>query len=411
MPKFFYIARNPTTGEKITGSEEAASPDELTLKLQANNLIVVNILGDTPQSQRSYLVKTRAQRRFKHARVTNDDLAVFCRQLAVLLSSGVTILKSLEIIMQQISSSKLYDILANVKSNMEQGFSFHEAVGKHPKVFSELWVNLIESGEASGSLAIVLNRLASYLERNAAFKKKIISALIYPTIILIAGTGALLFLTLKIIPTFAELFKTFNVEMPLITKILLGISAFMRHSFVFMIILAIIGFTLFKNYIRTKTGRIQYEKFKFGLPIFGDFFKAIVVERFSSEMSTLIESGVPLLYSLEISERSVNNLVMGEIIRNVKDEVRRGKSLNQPLEQSGFFPPMISQMVSIGEEIGELPQMFKRINSFYEEEVETFLARFTAMFEPIILIFMGLVVGIMVIGLFVPIFQIARLKG
>lgn len=411
MPKFFYIARNPITGEKVTGSEDVASPDELTLRLQANNLIVINILGDMPQAERSFLIKTKAGRKFKHSAVKSEDLVVFCRQVAVLLSSGVTILKSLDIIMQQVSSSKFYGILANVKSNMEQGFSFHEAIARHPKVFSELWVNLIESGEASGSLAVVLNRLASYLERNASFRNKIISALIYPAIILVVGTGALLFLTIKIIPTFAELFNSFNMPLPLITKILLGVSVFIRKSFLLIILLVIAAFFIFKNYTKTRVGRMQYEKFKFNLPIFGDFFKAIVVERFSSEMSTLIESGVPLLYSLEISERSVDNLVMGDIIHKVKDEVRGGRSLNQPLAQSGFFPPMISQMVGIGEEIGELPQMFKRINSYYQEQVETFLSRFTSMFEPIILIFMGLVVGVMVVGLFLPIFQISKLRG
>lgn len=411
MPKFFYIARNDK-GERLTGSEEAASADELAIRVQSRNLTVIDILSDIPEGDSvGTAAKFTRAAKFTHSGVKSEDLAILCRQLATLLGSGVTILKSLEIILQQISSRRLHDVVRDLKKSMEQGFSFHEAMTKHPKVFSELWVNLVESGEASGNLAVILTRLATYLERNAAFKRKIISAIIYPAILLLAGTGALLFLTIKIIPTFVDIFKSFKVELPLLTQMLVSVSFFIRKSFIIILILGAIGFWMLKNYIKTRPGKLAYEKFLFSLPVFGEFFRALVVERFASEMSTLVESGVPILYSLDITERSVDNLTLGNIINRIKEDVREGKPLNQPLAESGFFEPMVTQMISIGEEIGELPQMFKRINSFYEEYVETFLARFTAMFEPIILIFMGAVIGIMVIGLFLPIFQIAKMGG
>ena len=222
---------------------------------------------------------------------------------------------------------------------------------------------------------------------------------------------ALLFLTIKIVPTFAEVFKSFNITLPIPTLILIAVSNFIRKTIIFIVIGCAIAYYLFLNYIKTKDGRRNFERFLFGLPLFGEFFRALVVEQFSSGMSTLIESGVPILYSLEITENSVGSVVIGEIIRQIKDDVRSGKPLSQPLERSGFFEPMVVQMVHIGEEIGELSKMFKKINNFYQTYVETFLNRFLAMFEPLILIFMGLVIGFMVIGMFLPIFKIGQISG
>ena len=228
---------------------------------------------------------------------------------------------------------------------------------------------------------------------------------------MVVGLGALLFLTIKIIPTFAELFKGFNIQLPLLTQILVNTSAFIRKYFLLILVAIAAVIFVFRKYTRTKEGRMRYERLKFRLPVFGEFFRALIVERFSANMATLMESGVPILYSLEITERSVDNLVMSEIIRRIKEDVRQGKSLSQPLEKSGFFEPMVVQMVGIGEEIGELAQMLKKVNAFYQEYVETFLTRFTTMFEPVMLIFMGLIIGLMVIGMFLPIFKIAQIGG
>lgn len=411
MPKFAYIARD-SKGIKVTGTEESSSADELTIRLQLRNLVVVNII---PELKEKALVATLQasdrQRRYRRYGVTGDDLVILSRQLATLLGAGVTILKSLDIISKQVYSRKLYNVLKELQKHMEAGLSFHEAMSKYPNIFSELWSNLVESGEASGNLSVVLNRLASYLERRAAFKRKIISSLIYPVILMIAGIGALLFLTVKIIPTFAELFKGFNVTLPLLTRMLIQVSDFIRKGIFSIIGTIVVLFFILRRYIKTRAGRRRFEQLQFKLLLFGEFFRSLVVERFSSEMSTLIESGVPLLYSLEITEHSVGNSVMADIVRKIKEDVREGKPLNSSLDKSGFFEPMVIQMVAIGEEIGELPQMFKRINTFYEEYSETFLARFTAMFEPIMLIFMGLVIGLMVVGMFLPIFQIATISG
>jgi type IV pilus assembly protein PilC len=407
MATFSYIARN-YKGEKITGVEEASSQEEVIGRLQSRNLLVINVVSDGRADAKSG-ISAKVKIQTKHYGISRDDLVLFCRQLATLLGAGVTILKSLDIISQQVSSKKLYNIIKDLQKNMEAGLSLHEAMAKHPQVFSELWTNLVESGEASGNLALILNRLASYLERIAAFRSKIISALIYPVILMIAALGALLFLTLRIIPTFAELFKGFGTELPALTKAIVAVSYFLRKFLLVILIAMAVLVYIIRRYIKTHDGRKRYEKLLLKFPLLGSFFHGLLVERFSSEMSTLVESGVPILYSLEITEHSVNSLILSDIIRDIKESVREGKPLSQPLEKSRFFEPMVVQMVAIGEEIGELSQMFKKINAFYQEYVETFLTRITAMFEPIMLIFMAIVIGIMVIGMFLPIFQIAQL--
>ncbi len=413
MAKFLYIARNKV-GNKLNGVEEGSTQDEVINRLQGKGLVVVNIAIEAAQdSPLPAGVSTVIKGKFtpKHNRITEADLTLFSRQLATLLGAGVTILKSLNIISQQIGSKRLYLVIMDLEKNMEAGLSFHEAMSKHPEVFSELWIHLVESGEASGNLAVILSRLAGYLERNSAFKKKIISAMIYPAILFVAGLGALMFLTVKIIPTFAEVFSSFKIKMPFLTLVLIATSKFIRGYF--LIIIAVFGsvFWFFRKYVSTKEGKKNFERFLLKLPIAGEFFRTMIVERFTSEMSTLVESGVPILYSLEIAERSVDNLVLGEIIRNIKDDVRAGKPLGQSLEKSNFFDPMAVQMINIGEEIGELSSMFKRLNAFYQEYLDTFLTRFTAMFEPVMLVFIGAVIGVMVIGMFLPIFEISQIGG
>ncbi len=411
MPSFFYTARD-RSGKKITAYEEASSLDELASRLHAKNLVIITITSQSKEFKPGAKAEIPVSaKKGRHWGVRQSDLVLYCRQLSTLLGAGVTILKALEIIQRQVDSRRLYEIITIMIRDMEAGLSLHETMAKHPKVFSELWVNLVESGEASGNLAIVLSRLASYLERAEDFKKRIISALIYPAILLFAGFGALFFLTVKIIPAFVDIFKGFNMTLPFLTQILVSISNFMRRYLLLIFGVVATGVFLLRSYIKTNKGRRNFESLLFKLPLLGDFFHAMAIERFSSEMSTLIESGVPILFSLEIAERSVDNLVVADILRQIKENVRDGKSLSQQLEKSGFFDPMVVQMVAVGEEIGELSQMFKRINSFYDEFVTTFLNRFTSMFEPIMLLFMGAIIGIMVVGMFLPILKLSQMGG
>jgi len=408
MPYFIYTARDKT-GKKITATEEALNKEELIEKLQAKELILIDVIEEKEGVSISSISKTKTIR--QHSGIKLQDLVNFSQQLSTLLSSGVPILQSLKIIVRQVSSRRLNIILEKIISDMERGLSLHEAMGKYPKVFSELWINLIESGEASGNLADVLKRISDYLERTASFRNKIIFALFYPCILMVAGLSALLFLTIKIIPTFATIFEGFNLKLPLLTRMLILISKVIRSHFIFGIGGLIILAFLFRRFLKTKKGRKKWESFLLNFKLTGDFFRAIVVERFSSSLATLLESGVPIIYALEITQRSLGNLVVAEIIEKTKESVRQGRNLSQPLEESGFFEPMIIQMISIGEEIGDLPSMLKRVNTYYQEYVDRFLVRFTSLFEPVILLFLGGVIALMVIGMFLPIFQLTQIRG
>ena len=342
MPRFTYIARDKT-GRRITGSEEAANQNDVITRLQSRELLVISVY-DEPGREESFVASGSSAvsgKKHWHRRITSDDLALFCRQLATLLGAGVSVFKSLGTISGQIASRALYRAIIDLEKSMEQGLSLHEAMAKHPRVFSELWVNLVESGEAGGSLPVVLGRLANYLERSAAFRRKVISALIYPAILLFVGLFVLLFLTIKIVPTFGELFSGFNIKLPFLTQLLLMVSVVIRKYFLFIIIIAGSVFFLFRRAVHTTEGKLAFEKFKFRLPVFGEFFRAIVVERFSSNMATLLESGVPIIYSLEISERSVDNLVMAGVIRQIKEDVREGKSFSRPVSYTHLTLPTI----------------------------------------------------------------------
>ena len=407
MPKFSYIARDKS-GKRVSGIEAAGDQDELVARLQAKNMVVINLSPASKASARKSQ-SLAPMAKHSHHRITSNDLTVFCRQLATLLGAGVTILEALTIISREVASRQLLKVINNLKKDMEKGLSLHQAMANYRHAFSVMWINLVESGEASGNLAIILSRLATYLERDAQFRTKIITSLMYPTVLLVVGVCALLFLTLKIIPTFAQLLSNFNLKLPLVTQILIGTSSFLRHYLIFFVIAFAVAGSLFKRYIRTPEGRKNFERFLFKVPIFGDFFRNLIIERFSSEMSTLIEGGIPILYALEISERSVDNLIMAEIIRDIKEEVRAGRSLSVPMEKSGFFGPMVTQMVHVGEEVGDLSGMFKRINAFYQEYVETFLVRITSMFEPVMIVFIGGIIGVMVVGMFLPMFQISQI--
>ena len=403
MPHFLYVAID-SSGKRVSNVEEAFGQEELVSRLQSQGMTVVKVTSYSIISpSRKY------KHRFAHHGVKAEDLVLFARQLATMLGAGVSLLKSLEVILRQIASSSFYVIVAGVKRDIESGHTFRDALAKHPRIFSELWLNLVETGEASGNLPTVLDRLAHYLEMSAAFKRKIISALIYPVILVVVAFGAITFFLLKIVPTFVDLFASFDAPLPLLTRLMIQFSEMLRHGFIYIFMSGVVLWWFFKQYTRTAKGKRNYDKFLFKLPVFGEFFQFMVVERFTSEMSTLVESGVPLLYALEVSERSIGNTVMQSIIHDIKESVRAGRSLSEPMDKSNFFAPMVVQMVAIGEEIGELPKMFKRVAAFYEDYLETFVTRFTTIFEPVMLVFMGVVIGTLVISIFLPIFSIATL--
>jgi len=409
MFKYNYVARD-TLGNRIVGTEEAQNEDEVISRLQARDIAIISITLASHASAAGQVI-SRKQFKFAHWQIKSLDLVNFARQLATMLSAGVSVLKSLEVISPQLDSRRLHGIVDQIVKDIKSGFSLHKAFAKHSAIFSNLWINLIETGEASGNLPIVLDRLANYLETQEDFKRRMLSAMIYPFIIFFAAIFALLFFILKIIPMFSNLYKDLGAKMPPLTQAIMDFSAVAQKMFLPLLIIAFFVFVFLKQYLKTGIGKRNFDYFKLNLPIAGEIFKNLAIENFTSEMATLVESGVPILYALEIAERSAGNVIMQDAVRKIKENVRDGKLLAEPLEKSGLFPPMVVQMVSIGEEIGELSKMFKRLALYYAQTVETFITRFASIFEPILLVFVGVIIGFLVISMFLPIFSIASLNS
>ncbi|OIO36974.1 MAG: hypothetical protein AUJ74_00280 [Candidatus Omnitrophica bacterium CG1_02_44_16] len=411
MPKFSYICRK-STGEKEAGVIEGPGQDDVVSQLQKKGLFVTSIIPFDVGKQDVTFTKdlSRVKKQFTHSGISSNDLVLFARQLAMLLGAGVSLLRSLDVISKQVDSKKLFGIIGQIRQDMEGGRTLRDSLAKCPDVFSPLWVNLVEIGEASGNLPNVLDKLAFYLEETASFQRKIISALVYPVILLFVAICAVLFFILKIVPTFAKILDSFGVPLPMATRLLIDISKILSKNFL-LIIGGIAGSVyLYKHFNNKPPFNKIIEDIKFKIPIFGEFLRYILLERFTTTMSILIESGVPILYALEISERSACSIRMADTIQFIKNSVKEGRSMAAPMEKSDFFTPMLVQMVTIGEEIGELSKMLKRVAKFYQEYLETFVIRLASIFEPLMIVFIGILIGAMVIAIFMPIFSIALMK-
>ena len=413
MNKYSYIARTKDAA-KETGVVEATSQSEAVTMLQQRELVVISIIpigqAASKETKKKSVDKTGA-RKFRHKGAKSADLVIFARQLSMLLGAGVSLMKSLTVTQKQVDSKQLYDAIVEMYKDMEGGKTFKDALTKHKNIFNEFWLYLVETGEASGNLPKVLDHLANYLEERQAFKTKIISALMYPSILFLVAIGAVLFFVMKIVPTFTGILTSMNVELPVPTQIIIGISNFLTTKFHIIVIVVVAGVFLYRKFRKVEKVRTAIEVIQLKTPIFGDFFRFMMIESFSTTMSILIESGVPIIYALDISERSQPSKTMQGVIADVKASVREGKSFATPLDKIEFFPPMVIQMISTGEEIGELSNMFARISKYYRSYLEAFVSRLTALFEPLMIVFMGVIIGAMVIAIFLPIFSLATGAG
>ena len=406
MPIFSYTVKD-SNGKTKTDIVQAHSEDELVEKLQGEGYFIVKI---RLAMEKSVLRgdKRAAQFRFDHDTCKIEDLLVFSRQLATMLEAGVTMLRSLDVILSQIQSKQLFIAATRIHDDIEQGSSLSVALAKHPKIFNQFWVSLAEVGEASGTMPLVLNKLAQHVEQDAAFRSAIISAMVYPIIFFVVCIGAVVFFALVVAPRFEDVFHAMHAELPLMTRCLLGTFDFIRRYLMIISGIVIgIGFFL-KTYIATPMGTLQFEKVMYQLPIVGDVTRLIVVERFSAQMAILIESGVPILYALEITEKLVDNKTCGLVVAQVREGVREGKGMADALLESAFFPMMAVQMIKVGEETGELGKMLQHVADYYQSNVEAFMKRFGTMVEPFMLVFMAAVIGTIVVSIFLPLFKLGQ---
>ena len=413
MAKFSYTVKDQT-GKTYRNVVDMANKEALVDKLHKEGYFIVNITEmvlAAPQKKPHGTVIPLKQKKFAHKSAKLQDLLAFSRQLATMLEAGVPLIRSLHVIETQIDSEVFFKVVQRIRQDVEQGTSLSVALAKHPKVFNQFWVSLVEVGEASGTIPAILNKLSFYLEQQAAFSSTIISGIIYPAILFVVATGAIAFFALFVGPKFEEIFTSMNAELPWITTQLLMIFKFVRSKFFWILGGCVSAVMLFKNYIRTFQGKMAFEKFLFGLPVVGEVFQQIILERFASQMSILMDSGVPILYALDITERLVDNNTCALVVNQIKEAVKQGELLVAPMERSGFFPSMCIQMIMVGEETGELSKMLKHVAAYYQEGVETFMKRFATIVEPFMLVFMGGVIGVIIVAMFLPMFNIAQLGG
>jgi type IV pilus assembly protein PilC len=334
------------------------------------------------------------------------DLAIFSRQLATMIGAGLTLLQSLAILEKQTENKKFREIIKEVRTDIEGGMAFSDALAKH-KLFSRLYVNLVRAGETSGGLDVILDRLATFLEKELELRGKIRSAMTYPVIVFVFAVGVAYFLLTGIVPQFAQILTDLGSELPLLTRFLIAVSEFLRAATLPLLLLFVALFFAYRWYYGTLQGRKVIDRIKLRIPVFSNLNRKTAIARFSRTLALLLASGVNILEALDITKGTAGNSVVEEIIHTAKNKVQQGEPLNLTLAQHPFvFPPMVSSMVAIGEETGALDTLLSKIADFYEREVDEAVASLTAAIEPLMIIFLGVIVGMIVAGMFLPLFKI-----
>lgn len=397
MPSFLYVARDTATGREIRNSLEAATEQAAIAALLNRNMLVVSIQE-----------KVGKKGKTSGGKVALQDLVIFTRQLATMIDAGLAMVQCLQALAEQTQNKVMRDVIKDVCTRVESGDSFSEALVKHPKVFNKLYVAMVSAGEKGGLLAEILSRLATYLENTARLRKKVKSAMMYPIIVTVVAIGITTFLLIKVIPVFAEIYTGFGSKLPGPTQFLINLSNFVRDWFL-LIILAGGGLVYaWLYFIKTKSGREFWDSRRIKLPIFGPIAHKICLARFSRTLSSLIRSGVPILEVLQIVSQTVGNVVMEKAIKVAAADIERGEGISAALGKHPVFPNMLIRMCTAGEQTGKMDAMLERISDFLDEEIETTLSGLTSLIEPILIVFLGVVVGGMVICMFLPIFKLSE---
>ncbi|MDD5465863.1 MAG: type II secretion system F family protein [Candidatus Omnitrophica bacterium] len=402
MNSYQYSAKD-IKGQTVTGIIQAASEAEVADILHKKEMVVISI----------EIARTAAAVSSKRSdkKVKLDDLVIFSRQLATMIGAGIPLVNALGILSEQIENENLRIIIGNVRSDIEAGMSFSDAMAKHPAVFSDLFVNMAKAGEASGMLNEILDRLATFMEKQAALNRKITSSLVYPAVVVTMAFIITALLLLKVVPTFKGIFESLGGTLPMPTQVLIFFSDLLRKYFLYTVLALGIAVYLFRSYVKTKQGRYRFDQQLLKLPVFGPLLRKLAVAKFSRTFSTLVKSGVTVLSALEIVSKTSGNKVVEEAVVNCSKSVRNGEPISKPLAKSGVFPPMVTRMINVGEQTGQLEKMLSKIADFYDDQVDAAAAALTSMIEPMVIAFLGVVIGGIVIALFLPIFKISQLMS
>jgi type IV pilus assembly protein PilC len=393
-----YLWKGKTAaGDVITGEMLARSKNELIVNLRKRRVILTSAKEKTKGINLG-LGRLRG--------VSTKDLAVFTRQFSTMINSGLPLVQCLDILGRQSEKEHFSKIIAHVMHEVESGATLSDALGKHPEIYSDLYVNMVEAGETGGVLDVILARLATYLEKMNTLKRKIQSAMMYPAVVCFVTIAATTFMLVFIIPTFAKLYSDFGGDLPGPTKIVMALSSFIRHQWWLLGGVIVAAVVSFRRYYKTKSGRAKIDKMLLGVPVFGPVLLKAAIARFTRTLGTLVSSGVPILEGLDITGKAAGNTVVREAVIRTRASISTGQTIAEPLRQSGVFPPMVVQMISVGEETGALDEMLVKIADFYDEEVDAAVDAMTSVIEPIMIVMMGGVVGGMVVAMYLPIFKL-----
>jgi type IV pilus assembly protein PilC len=398
MPTFAYRARD-TTGKLVNGQIEAMNDQAASMALMDRNLILVH-LGSGAAARKTHVKRSRG------GNVAAQDVVVFTRQLATMIDAGLPLVQSLTALEEQTQNKVFKPIVRQVTEKVQQGQALSEALAEHPKVFNRLFVSMVRAGETGGLLAEILDRIASYLEATARLKKKVKSAMTYPAIVCGIAICIALFLIIKVIPVFADIYKDFGAKLPAPTQVLIQISTFLRQYFIFAAVgagLLVYGFIKFK---KSKRGEPLWDRAKLHLPVFGKLIHKIAMSRFARTFAALVRSGVPILETLRIVAQSAGNVIVEQAVIATAARIEKGDNIAAAMSQHPIFPPMLVRMIAAGEQTGKVDVMLEKISDFYDEEIEATLAGLTSLIEPLLIVFLGVVVGSIVVCMFLPIFKL-----
>jgi type IV pilus assembly protein PilC len=398
MAQFEYTAKNATSGQILKGTMDVPTRDEVIAFIRKNRMILVSV-REAP---------TQLSFKMPGAGVKTRDVVIFTRQFSTMINAGLPLVQSLSILAQQTENKTLKDITKAVVYDVEAGNTLADALAKHPKAFSGLYVNMVAAGEAGGILDTILLRLATFLEKNDALVRKVKGAMVYPAVIISVAIIAVAVLLVFVIPTFSSMFASVNMELPLPTRIVIGASDVLTRFWWAIILGGILLVLGFRSYYGTPNGRKNIDGLLLRAPVLGDLLRKSAVSRFTRTLGTLISSGVSILDGLEITAKTAGNRVVHDAVMQSRQSIAGGETIAGPLQTSGVFPPMVISMISVGEQTGGLDEMLTKIADFYDAEVDVAVSALLSLMEPVMIVVLGVIVGGMVVAMYLPIFDMVN---
>ncbi len=398
MPVYKWEGRT-RDGAIKKGTMEAPNEATVTAQLRAQKI--------TPSSVKKSLGAVEIKIPGLKRKVKTKDLVVFTRQFATMIDAGLPLVQCLDILSSQQENPTFKEILLKVKEDVEAGNTFADSLAKHPRVFDRLYTNLVNAGEVGGILDTILNRLAAYIEKAMNLRKKVKGAMVYPSTVVGVAVIVIAIILVFVIPVFQQMFGSMGKNLPAPTLVVIALSEFTKKYFLFMLVLVFVAGIAFKRSYRTEKGQLFFDKIFLRLPIFGALIRKVAVAKFTRTLGTLVSSGVPILEGLDVVSRTAGNRVMELAILKTKDSIAEGRTIAEPLKETGVFPPMVVQMIAVGEATGALDQMLSKIADFYDTEVDEAVSALTASIEPLLMVFLGGAIGGMVVAMYLPVFQLA----